>query len=91
VTANHVDEDVLNRPVRAAAHRWAKERGYGVSQFFERRTKWWHLDVMAHGRELQVRVSEDGHAHVEGEPGLVRSARGLTMLLNRIERERNRG
>lgn len=84
---NHVDEDALNRPLREAAQRWARVRGKGWSQRFKKSIGWWLLEM--DGMSLWIAVN--GVAHVAAELGKARSARGMTMLLNRIEGRRNRG
>lgn len=80
------DEDALNRPVREAAQRWARARGKAWSQSFKASTGWWLLEM--DGMHLWVAVN--GVAHVDTEPGEAMTARGMTMLLNRIEGRRNR-
>ena len=70
--------------MREAARGWARERGIGFSEAFHHPTRSWCLRCY----DIQIRVDVMGHAHVEGESGVAKSARGMTMLLNKIEKAR---
>lgn len=77
------DLDKANRPVREAVARWAQLRGLGYSQHWSEKAQMWTLEVGS----LQVRVAVDGEAYVEGHARLAHTDKGITTLLNKIERD----
>ena len=77
------DPDKNNRAIREAIARWAHLRGLGFSQRWNDAAQIWEIEI----NNIAVRVDVNGTARIDGRSGRATSDKGITQLLNRVERE----